>query len=93
MNKGHYSLIILLLALLLITAFFVYPNKKRLAEKEKELQQVQEENKQLNRQLNEIKRENKELEENDPNRLTKAARDTYKYVRPEDKVFHFPENN
>ena len=91
MNK-HYSLLILLVIMALLTICIVYPNKRRLAAMEKELRQTQEENKQLKRQLNEILRENKELENNDPNRLMQAARDTYKYVRPEDKVFHFPEN-
>ncbi len=90
--KGHYSFIVIMIIMVLITIFIVYPNKRRLAAMEKELRQTQEENKELKRQLNEILRENKELENNDPNRLMQAARDTYKYVKPEDKVFHFPEN-
>ena len=91
MKKNYFLLIISLTILALVTLLFVFPNRHRLTVMEKRLKEVEEENRRLTRELDEIRQENAELKNNDPNRLYKAARDTYKYVYPEDKVYHFPE--
>ena len=92
MNKRLYSFLIILVIMALLTVFFVFPHRRKLAAMEKQLQEAQEENKRLQRELAEIRRANKQLKDGDPSQLTTSARDDYKYVKPGDKVYYFPEN-
>jgi len=91
--KNHITILfVILLLLIVVAAFILLPPRRELTSQERLLRDKQEENRELTRELDTIRKENVELENNDPNRLSKTARDTYRYCYPGEKIYNFPEN-
>ena len=91
MKTQHIILFICILLIVIVAASLILPRQRELNKNERLLVEKQAEAKRLGRELDGLQKENTELENNDPNRFIKTARDTYGYCNPGETVYHFPE--
>lgn len=80
------------LAILMYGVFaLVLPSQRDLNEKQATLEQLQKEKAAMEKEMSDLIKETSELENNNPHRMTRVARETFTLCLPGEKIYKFPD--
>ncbi len=70
----------------------IMPVRREMNEKKVLLRELQLQNEALEKELAELKKENSELQNENPYTLQRAARETYDFCYPGERIYRFPKH-
>ena len=92
MSTRDFLIIFLLAAVILYGISYIVPIREDLAQKRELLATRQEEKAQRKKTLDTLNRQNDLLRQGDPHTTIRVAREVFRYCRPGEKVYYFPED-